>query len=1118
MTVVGRRVRPRDWEDRTRGATAYTGDLDMDGLLVGKILFSAEAHADVRRVDARKAELLPGVHAVVTAADIAPGTQYIHGGGRESDREPLARSKVRYVGEPLAAVAAETEEHAAAALAAIRVDLAPRRAVTSITDALLPGAPRIHDRESGTNVSVASTGSWGDPEGGRAASIGWVEGTYAYPRVTHVCLEPNAALASWDEASARLDMWVSTQAPYFIRKEVAAALGLAREQVVLRDVAAGGGFGSKSKISEFEVLAGALAIKAGRPVRIAYDRDEEFAFTKTRHRFEMRLKTGYDSEGRIRMIDGVLDVDNGAYNHQGPGVLGVGIKLLGSMYRPDGVAWRARLVDTNLAPGGSFRGFGNPQAALATECQVDEIASELGIDPIDIRILNANRPDSVALSGSAIGSARLVECLQAVREAIDWDAKKAAPTPGRGLGVACSIHGSGAHVYPGSNRSEARIEVRDDGTADVHFGGADAGTGQRVILGQIASDELGIPYEDVTVHSTDPEAHDLGAWSSRGTHMMGHATRKAAGEMADRLRSLAAEKLGVPADEVTLGDGRAAGGGDTVALADLVALDPGSRDGAISHTGEYVDPRMQEFVPGGGPVSTSASYTFAAHAVEVEVDRGTGEVRILDYVAAHDLGRALNPTLTEGQIMGGVAMGLGGALGEELIYERGRLVNGSLINYAVPRASDLPDIRTILIEGPEEAGPYDAKSAGELPVTPVAAAVANAIADAAGIRLREAPFTPDKVLAALRQSPPRKASVLARPDRWWIALVRWLYPRGLGAVLHRLGAAFGRRLEPSPITAITTPSDIESALAAASEDPDGSAYVAGATDLLSQRRQGLANPSTLISLGAVPALMGIAFSDAGGLRIGAATTLAALAGGPEDVPPVLASTAASIASPQIREAATVGGNLAQGKRCWFYRNGFDCYKRAGPLAPCYAVLGDHRFYHAALGAHRCQAVTPSDLATALGALDAIVEVAGARGRREIPIDELYEGPGEPKLRRGELIVAVRVPSVSLGRTAEFDKMRMWQGDFAMVSAALAADLSSHGTWTDVRVVIGAVSPTPYRARGAERALEGSIVTGDDVRTAVAAELDAAGHPLAGNGWKLEAAAALAGRVGATIAG
>ena len=1113
MKVVGARIRPLDWEERTVGAVAYAGDLDFPGMLEARVLWSTESGADIRSIATDAARALPGVAAIVTAADFGE-VHYIHEGGDKSDRRPLAADRVRYVGEPVAAVAADTAEQAATAVAAIRVRYRRRRAPMSLEDALRPGAPTLHERASGSNVSIETNGAWGDPEAGAARSENWLGGTWDYPRVTHVCLEPNVTVARWGEGAGKLELWTSTHAPYFIVKEVAKALGLERRQVVCREVAVGGGFGSKSKISEHEVLAAKLSMLTSRPVRLAFDRDEEFATTKTRHRFKVALRAGYDAAGGIHALDADLLADNGAYNHSGPSILGVGVKFLGSMYRPDALTWRARLVDTALPPGGAFRGYGSPQAAFALESLVDEIAADLGIDPIDLRLANANAPDTRVLSGSAIGSARLRECLDAVRREIDWDVRKADPTPNRGIGVAVGIHGSGAFAYEGSNRSEAGIDVYDDGRVRVRFGGADPGTGQRTILAQIAAEELGVPVEDVTVLSTDSELtpFDMGAWSSRGTHMSGHATRKTAREMAGQLRDLAAEKLGV--DEIDLVDGEATSTMGSVMIGDLVSLAPEAVDGTLSHESEYVEERMEAFTPDGGPVNTSASYTFAAHAAEVEVDPDTGEVRVIDYIAAHDIGRAINPTQAEGQIVGGVVMGMGAALGEELIYEKGKLVNGALINYAVPRTGDVPVVRPILIEGPEAAGPYDAKSVGELPVTPVAPAIANAIADATGVRLRAAPFTPDKVIAALRGEASRTHRIGLRPRRWWIALVRWLYPRGLGAVLHRWGTRFAKRPLAAGLREVTQPATVAEAVASHTGE---AAYLGGGTDMLLQRRQGLASPVRLVSLGRIDGLRRISFDADFDLEIGAGVTLARLVTELEDRVPLLSETALTIASQQIRAVATLGGNLAQAKRCWFYRNGFNCYKRGGATCPCYAVTGDHRFYHAAIDAHRCQAVTPSDLATALVALDAEVVMAGPTGERTIAVEKLYRGPGELDIRSGEMIHTVRIPAAALERTAVFEKVRLWEGDFSVVSLAASAAIGPTGEWNDVRLVLGAIAPTPWRARSTEGALTGVVPDPDELRRHMNRELDRSAYPLDKNAWKLDAAVGLALRATGRIA-
>src|SRR5439155_1575824 len=325
-----------------------------------------------------------------------------------------------------------------------------------------------------------------------------------------------------------------------------------------------------------------------------------------------------------------------------------------------------------------------------------------------------------------------------------------------------------------------------------------------------------------------------------------------------------------------------------------------------------------------------------AHAVEVEVDRDTGRVRILDYVAAHDIGKAINPTMVEGQIIGGIAMGLGAALGEELIYEEGRLVNPAYLNYALPRAADLPRIRPILIEEGDPGGPYGAKSIGELSVIPAATAVG------------------------------------------------------------------------------------------------------GGSDVLLQRRQNLIAPSRIVSLAEIEALAVLRTAADGAIEVGAGVTLARLARELAQSVPLVAEAVASIASPQVRAVATVGGNLVQAKRCWFFRTGFDCYKRGGATCPCYAVQGDHRFYHAAVGAHRCQATTPSDLATVLLALDADIVIGHQGGERVVPIASFYTGPGETVLGASELVLRVRVPKAAAARRAAFEKLGLWQGDFAVASAAVAA--------------------------------------------------------------------------------
>jgi CO/xanthine dehydrogenase Mo-binding subunit/CO/xanthine dehydrogenase FAD-binding subunit len=1126
LRVVGRRVRPPDWEARTTGRASYGGDLRLPGLLEACVVRSPWPHAAIDAIDTSAARWMPGVHAVVTAADLAQGVRYAHSGGADSDRPPLADGVVRYLGQEVAAVAAETPAQAKAAAAAVEVRYRPLDAPLDVAASRSPGAPRLHERPTGEdNVAFRSTGSWGDPDSAWAAVVHRTEGRFSWARQAQAPMEPQTVVARWDARTEVLELWPSTQAPYFVAKEVAAALGLDGAQVRCHEVAVGGGFGAKSKVCEHEVLAARLSQLSGRPVRLQYTREEEFTVTKTRHPFRVDLRSGLDAHGRIVAIEATIEVENGAYNHYGPQVTRVGVKTLGSVYTPIGVRWDAALIDTAVQPTGPFRGYGAAQVAWAVEQHVDELAALAGRDPLELRRANANQPGTTMVNGSKLGSARLVECLDAVRDAIGWDAKRAARTPWRGVGVAIGSHGSGSFAFVDSNRSEAAVSVDADGRVVVRFGGADAGTGQRTILGQIAAEILGVDPSDVDVRTSDPDVYDQGAWSSRGTHMGGHAARVAAEAMAGRLRGLAAAKLGT--DDIALRGGAACSPLGDVDLGDLVALDPDGDGQSIDVLGEYVDPRMERYDPANPTPNVAASYTFAAHAVEVEVDPLTGRIAVLDYVAAHDIGRALNPSQCESQIVGGVAMGIGAALSEELRHRDGRAINASYVHYAMPRTGDLPRIRTVLVEGVEEAGPFDAKSVGEMSIIPVAPAIANAVYDAIGIRFRDTPITPDKVLAALAARDGRTRSLRWRrsPHRWWVEAMRRAYPRGLHRVLHTHGTRLARKVEVPEIEAVEKPRSVPEALAALEaprrrtvpvEMPTrrvrtaAAVPVGGATDLLVQRRQGLVGPRRLVATSAIPELRRLDLAPAAGSQcwIGGALTLAELADAARGLVPVLAEAIDTIASVQIRTTATVAGNLLQAKRCWFFRNGFDCYKRGGITCPCYAVEGDHRFGHAVIGAHRCQAVTPSDLATVLVALDASVVIEGRAGRRVVAMGDLYTGPGESVVADGELLVALRLPADVASRQGAFEKLALWDGDFASASVAVTVRRGTDGARRDARIVLGAVAPTPWRARVAEAALDLARAP-EEVRVALDRELDAHAHPLPGNGWKLDAVSGLA---------
>lgn len=1117
VTVVGHRVRPVDWIAKTAGTAIYAGDAAPQDCLHAKVLRSSVPHASIIRLDTSRARALPGVRAVITSFDFGD-VVYEHSAEGFSDRPPLARDKVLYVGQEIAAVAADTLQIAEEAIRLIDVRYKRLPALLSAEAALANGAPRLHERPSGSNIALEVDGTWGDRSAAEKQAVKSVTGAYRYHRVAHECMETNTAVASWHDD--RLELWVSSQAPHFVVHELARVLNLELDQVVCRDVSVGGGFGSKSKVSEHEAIAGLLSIRAGAPVNLTYTREEETSVVKPRHEFWTNLRASADSEGRICFLDASVDVDNGAYNHYGPSVMRAGIKQLGSMYRPDAVSWRGRLVDTNLPPGGQFRGYGTPQTALALESIIDRLAEACGIDPLEFRIDNASKPDSTALAGARVGSNRLIDCLHHVRDYLDWHTKKASKAFGRGVGVAAGMHASGSYAYPGGNLSAAGIEVTAGGDVIVRFGGADAGTGQRTILAQIAAEILTVPLSDVSVIMADWDETppEMGAWSSRGTHMGGHATKQAAEAIRDTLREAAVENLGT--DQVRLKHGAFESNNGSVRIADLAGMCADSKDGGLRVDKEFVEERMEPYWTGIPTPNISPSYTYAAHGVEVEIDTDTGELTILDYVAAHDVGRAINPGMVEGQIIGGVVQGLGPVFGEELIYEGGRVANDGYLNYPVPRSTAVPHITAVLVEGDELAGPFDAKSVGEMPIVPPAPAVLNAVYDAIGIRFERLPLTPDVILSALREQheepsprPPatrRSFHLWRRPKRWQIALFRQLYPRGIHYLLERWGKYWIRRKSPRDVNKIvdaTSTSEVTTELA----ESASACVCGGGTDLHVQRKQLLANPTTLVLVKSNPQMNSITDTQDYS-RIGAAVTLTELADWAGTRLRGLTEVVGTIASEQIRNVATVGGNLAQEKRCWFYRSGFNCYKRAGVTSPCFAVMGDHRFYHAAIDGHRCQAVTPSDLASAFMAMDASVEITGAESTRIIKIVDLYDGPGELTLADAEFIAAVLVPKDALTRRFAFEKIQLSQGDFALVSLAASAHITPDGVWRQPRFVFGSMAPVPWRARQFEAALDGTAPSAERISTQLTHELSRAAHPLPGNAWKIDAAIGLVSRI------
>jgi CO/xanthine dehydrogenase Mo-binding subunit/CO/xanthine dehydrogenase FAD-binding subunit len=921
-------------------------------------------------------------------------------------------------------------------------------------------------------------------------------------------METHRTLAEWRDG--RLHLWSSTATPLPLKQQMAHVLSLDPTKIVVHEIAVGGSFGAKIFINDHEALAAVLAREAKRPVVIALTREEEFETTRMRHGFDLDLTIRADGTGRLHTVEGKVFVDSGAYLHQGASVMGASMLPLGLIYDIDGLDVLARLVDTAKNPASAMRGYGGPQTTFARESLMDELAEKLGRDPIDLRIQNSLKANSQGLTAH-MGSIGLVDCLKSARDAIGWEREKANRRFGRGLGVATGEHVSGAYSFPDANRCDSVIDLHADGRVLVRSGFGDAGTGQRTILAQIAAEELGVPLERVRMLSmdTDETPWELGAWSSRGTHYTGHGIRHGAREFAERLKQLAATALG--AGEIRLEDGFARNEHGETPIGALVGLSNEAVNGVLTHKASFVDRNVEMMRP-DGTGNITASHCFAAHTVIVEVDEKTGKVRVVDYVAANDSGTAINPIQVEGQVIGGTVMGLGGALGEELIFEQGKVVNPAYLHYALPRAADVPRIRPILVGHSDDKGPYGAKAVGEVPVNPPGPAIANAVYDAVGVRVRSLPVTPDKILTGLAQKQGRRRDfqLWRRPGRWWIALVRWAYPRGLFKILHdrQMRVSPHTLPPPPPLQAIKIPTSVTELL---SELDSDTAVLGGGTDLQLRRRQQLFTPARLVSVSHVKELQQISVPEAGPIIVGAGVSLSSLAEAVREKIPALADAIEEIASPQIRNVATVGGNLRQDKRCWFFRNGFNCYKRKGPLAPCYAILGDHRFYHAAIDGHRCQAVTPSDLSTVLVALEARARIVGPGGTREVLLEELYTGPGETAVAAQEVLTQILIPLQATQRRTAYKKLNLWQGDFAIASAAVSVRLDDAGRCLEARICLGAIAPVPFRARRTERALIGQTLTAATLRAELDRELNARAHPLKRNLWKLDAVAGLSER-------
>ena len=794
-----------DAAEKATGSGKYTDDLSVPGMLVGKILHSPYPHARIKTIDTSRAERLEGVVAVVVGKD-APRTYGILPVGH--DEYPLALDKVRYVGDNIACVVATSEAIAEKALELIDVEYDVLPAYFDPEESMKAQTHLIHDNKP-NNLEKDYHHIFGDPEKGFTEADQIAEARFISNEVTHAAMEPHSTLASFEidphtGKPGRLTVWSSTQVPYYLQHKLSLVLDMPMQQIRVIKPLVGGGFGGKSEVIPLEIIAAVAARKAQAPVKITYTREEVFWAHRGRPRTIIDLKTGVKNDGRITAVKARVVQDGGAYCSYGVVTILYSGALLGALYDIPNIQYDGYRVLTNKPACGAMRGHGTVNVRFAFESQLDELAAKIGMDSAEIRQRNLLKPPCITVNGLRVQSYGLPECIEKTVERSGWKERKGKLPTGRGLGIACSHYVSGAAnsiIRSDMPHSTVNIKIDRDGGVVVYTGASEIGQGSDTMTAQIAAEVLGCRLSRVRVIAADTDLTpiDIGSYSSRVTFMAGNATLRAAEEVKKLIAAAAARKMNCAVEDLVFRADVVSkksvieqnSGGDSLERLSLHGLssptasvsghvegqilrgslqqkrrDEGPKDsmtfeeavvaaidfhGALTGTGSYAPP--QEARGGkhkGGGVGPSPAYSYSAQVAEVSVDEETGEVTVHKVWAAHDCGRALNPVSVEGQIIGSVWMGMGQALTEEMVWKDGMLMNPGLLEYRSPSAVESPDVEPIIVESIDPEGPFGAKECSEGSLAATIPAIANAIYDAVGVRLHESPFTPERVLAALR--------------------------------------------------------------------------------------------------------------------------------------------------------------------------------------------------------------------------------------------------------------------------------------------------------------------------------------------------------------------------------
>jgi 4-hydroxybenzoyl-CoA reductase subunit alpha len=769
--TIGKSIPKIDSYAKVTGSARYADDLKPARMVYGRILRSPHPHAILKRVDTSRARDLPGVLDVMSGADlprkygIMPTTQ---------DEYPFALDRVRYVGEPVAAVCAVDEETAEAALDLIAVEYEPLPAIFTIEDALARGDHvRLHDETKRGNVMKEVHLEFGTVEQGFAAADLVREDTFYFEGTTHAPMEEHACVADCG-TDDKITLWTSTQTPHYVHREVAKVLDIPRSHLRIVVPPVGGGFGGKCEPFAHDFAACFFARRLGRPVKFTLSREEVFYCHRGRHPVKMILKTGVKQDGTITAVHLQTFLDGGAYASYGLATVYYTGALLTVTYNIPAYKFDGMRLYTNKPACGPKRGHGSTQPRYAFECQLDKIAAQLGLDPAEYRKRIAIAPYSTTVNGLRVTSCGLVEAVEKVMEASRWRERRQHMPPGKGLGIAISsyVTGAGKAIYWNDMPHSGVIVTLDrGGGVAVLCGSSDIGQGSDTMLAQVVAEELGIDISDIRVYTgdTDLTPVDLGSYSSRVTFMAGNAAREAAGKLRALLLDAAGKLLNVSPDRLATAGRRIFVADDPERGVTFVEATEKAEatHGTLSAVGSYTPPTLGGQFKGAG-VGISPAYSYTACVAEVAVDPETYDVKVEKLWVAHDCGRALNPVLVEGQVEGSAYMGFGEALLEEQVFRKGLHKIPSLLEYKLPTIYDTPEITALTVETLDKEGPYGAKEAGEGPLNPVIPAIANAVYDATGARVDSTPITPDKIARALKEQqrsvPPAPKPAKGEPE------------------------------------------------------------------------------------------------------------------------------------------------------------------------------------------------------------------------------------------------------------------------------------------------------------------------------------------------------------------